>query len=168
MFIYYYAISENHSQKDTDAYIIKSAIDYAEKNDISCNIEVKRTSLGKPYIPGNAIYVGVTHTEKLLIIAVGDTEFGIDCEKISRAINNPKRIIKKYFSTEEEKYVIDGRQQNNERFLEIWVKKEAYLKFLGTGFADIKKADTFKLPGVFEKIEKENYIIYVYNEKNLI
>ena len=50
------------------------------------------------------------------------------------------------------------------RFLEIWVKKEAYVKFLGTGIKDMKNCDTFSVKGSFEKADYGNNIIYIYKE----
>ncbi len=156
MKIYYYTKDKKHKSKDTDEYIKKSVYDYTRNE----NITVTRTKSGKPYV--NDVFVGVTHTDYFLIICVSDCEIGIDAERYDRYVKNKKRIIRKYFSKNEAEYALDS----NENFLEIWVKKEAYLKFLGIGLKGIKKVDTFDVPGTFEKIEHKECIIYIYTEEN--
>lgn len=167
MKIYYYDIQKFHKKKDTDKYIIESVTDYAKSVNKKCLIDVKRTIHGKPFIPNSGIYVGVTHTKKLLVIAVDNVNLGIDAEDKTRVVKRAKSIAEKYFTPDEKEYVYDGDEIISERFIEIWVKKEAYLKFLGIGLADIKEADVFHLVGTFEKHEKDNILIYIYNEKTL-
>ena len=156
MKLYYYTKEEKHKSKDTDNYIVKSVSDYTQNS----NVTVTRSKKGKPYV--NDVFVGVTHTDYFLIICVSDFEVGIDAEKKDRYVKNKKRIIRKYFSKNEAEYSLDS----DEKFLEIWVKKEAYLKFLGIGLRGIKKVDVFNLPGTFEKIEHKECIIYIYTEEN--
>ena len=156
MKIYYYKKEKNHKSKDTDEYIKKSVYDY------TCNdtIKVMRTKQNKPYV--DDVFISVTHTDYFLIICVSDFEIGIDAERKDRYVKNKKRIIRKYFSKNEAEYVVDS----DEKFIEMWVKKEAYLKFLGIGLKGIKKADTFSLNGKFVKIDHKDLIIYLYTEEN--
>ena len=43
-------------------------------------------------------------------------------------------IAKRFFSENEYKYILESESQGN-AFYEIWTKKEAYVKFLGTGLS---------------------------------
>ncbi|MBE7053224.1 MAG: 4'-phosphopantetheinyl transferase superfamily protein [Ruminococcaceae bacterium] len=156
MKIYYYTKEKKYKSKDTDEYIKKSVYDYTKKD----NIAVYRTKEGKPYV--DDVFVSVTHTDYFLVICVSDSEVGIDAEKKNRKVMFKSRIIKKYFSKKEKEYTLNS----DIGFLEVWVKKEAYLKFLGTGLKDIKNADTFNLNGKFTKIDHKDLIIYIYTEEN--
>ena len=76
-----------------------------------------------------------------------------------------ERISDKYFSDKERAYIFENgisAEVSDLRFLEIWVKKEAYVKFLGTGVKDMKNCDTFSVEGSFEKVNYGNNIIYIY------
>lgn len=135
-------------------YVLKDkefSTEQAIKKCLKDDVEISRTEYGKPIISSD-IHIGVTHTNGLLFIAVWDKNFGIDAEHSKREVKNKDAIIRKYY-TEHEK---------NENFIDVWVKKEAYLKFLGTGLKDLKKADTTNLK--FQKIAYKDYIIYVYAE----
>ena len=120
--------------------------------------EIKRTELGKPYID-YPVYIGVTHTDKVVIIGVDDVPFGIDAENITRVMARHDSIAERFFTQNELLQVRD-----DESFLDIWVKKEAYVKFTGEGISGMSKVDTTKLSG-FEKIQNDkNLIIYIYKE----
>ena len=139
---------------DLEIYVLKESdfsTEQAIKKCLKDDVEISRTEYGKPIISSD-IHIGVTHTNGLLFIAVWNKNFGIDAELNNRELKNKEAIISKYY-TEHEK---------NENFLDVWVKKEAYLKFLGTGLKDLKKADTDSLK--FQKVVYKDYIIYVYTE----
>ena len=71
-----------------------------------------------------------------------------------------EKIAERFFTEKELTDAID-----DESFLDIWVKKEAYVKFTGEGLSGMKSCDVTKLSG-FEKIENDrNLIIYIYKEK---
>ncbi len=135
-------------------YVLKEkefSTEQAIKKCVQDDVEIYRNEYGKPMISGH-IHIGVTHTNGHIFVGVWDKNFGIDAEHSKREVKNKDAIISKYY-TEDEK---------NENFLDIWVKKEAYLKFLGTGLKDLKKADTDNLK--FKKAEYKDYIMYIYAE----
>ncbi len=165
MKLYYFDKKCGHTSADTDRMITQCLESCCEKKQQP--FRVLRTPDGKPYIPDSSIFVGVTHTDKLVIIAIDSENFGIDCEDASRKVKSKERIADKYYSLKETTYVFENginAEESNLRFLEIWVKKEAYVKFLGTGIKDMKSCDTFSVKGSFEKADYGNNIIYIYKE----
>lgn len=166
MKLFYYDKTPGYTRSNTDTLIQKSLEKYCGGT-LPQSFRLLRTENGKPYLEGNPLYIGVTHTEKLVIVAIDEEAFGIDCESSDRRTLKALRIAAKYFSKNEFDYIypdarIDGGAEEALRFLEVWVKKEAYVKYLGTGLADISKCDIFSLEGTFEKVHYNNYIIYIY------
>lgn len=169
MKLYYYSKFAGHTKDDTDKLIIQSLESYFGEGYSPKAFILKRDLNGKPYIESaeKTVFVGVTHTDELVIVALSDKDFGIDCESASRVVKRHHDIAKKYFSEKENEYVyasdtLAGDESERERFLEIWVKKEAYVKFLGTGLKSMKKTDVFLLPGCFQRVNYGNNIIYIY------
>lgn len=164
MKIFYYNKAKNHTQSDTNRLIKESLGAYLGK---SVSSEVKRTENGKPYLYGCPLHIGVTHTNDTVLIAVNEKPFGIDCESVDRTVGNFRRIAEKYYSDNEKAYVFEKSEDQTEiqkRFLEIWVKKEAYVKYTGEGLPGIPKCDVTSLCG-FKLIENtKNLLIYIYEE----
>ena len=104
---------------------------------------------GKPFVKNEGIFISISHSDDLVICAVSDKVIGVDIEKI-RNVN--LRTVRK-FCTEEEKIYIFGKVPDESsfenvsdnillRFFEIWTKKEAYGKMLGSGVLyDMKNTD---------------------------
>lgn len=163
MKLYFYGKAPNHTSKNTDEMILHSLESFSGKP--RQDFAVRRTPNGKPIVEGGEYFVGATHTDDLAIIAVDTESLGIDCEKADRCVKSPEKIAGKYFSDGERDYIFKDSDGTRLRFLEIWVKKEAYVKFLGGGVKDMKSFDVFSLDGEFERVRYENYIIYVYKER---
>ncbi len=162
MTLYFYQKKACHKSADTDKMIAESI---RRCLGVGGEIEILRTELGKPYIENMPIYVGVTHTDDTVIIALDDKSFGIDCEHKDRTQKNAEKIAERYFTENERQKIFDSADRDK-MFLDIWVKKEAYVKYTGLGLTGMKNCDVTTLQG-FEKIENErNLIIYVYKEKN--
>ena len=94
-------------------------------------------SFGKPYIIGSELQFSISHTKGAICAAFSDMgEVGADIERKDRRVS--ERMLDRTLSEGEKPLV-----RNNEDFLRIWVKKEAFLKRVGTGIAsDIRGADT--------------------------
>ena len=143
----------------------ESAADKTDSGSAPC-VSIRRTPFGKPVLVGSPLFVGVTHTDTLAVIALSDVSFGIDCENGGRIVKRSERIAHRFFS-DAERALLDACESAPERqrlFLDIWVKKEAYVKYLGTGFRDLAKVDTCAadIHGHFEKIPHGDDILYVY------
>lgn len=92
------------------------------------------TESGKPYLLDDRAFFSISHTDRWVALAVSDREIGFDLEVIS-----PIRlsVFCRCFTASEQAWIGD----NNERFTQLWVNKEAYAKFTGLGlkapFVDI-------------------------------
>lgn len=75
---------------------------------------------GKPFIDGG--YISISHSEDMVLLAVSDTPVGVDIE-LEREVH-PK-VAQRMFSSKE---LASGYP-----IMQLWVRKEAMLKKLGTG-----------------------------------
>lgn len=159
MKLYFYDKICGHKREDTNTLIRESLKDYISGHSLApYNGEIKRTKFGKPYID-HPLFIGVTHTDDVVIIAIDEKEFGIDAEKVGRKMERREKIAERFFTENE---LLQAR--DDESFLDIWVKKEAYIKFTGEGLSGMKACDVTTLSG-FEKVENNrNLIIYIYKE----
>lgn len=116
---------------------------------------------GKPYIDCD-LYINWSDSKDYMALAISYDEIGIDIEKIRPF---PTILIKELIN-DKEKYL-------NDNYLEVWVQKEAYLKYLGTGI--IKKMsnvviDNSKSNTIFYK--NNNFILCcfsnIYIDKNIL
>ena len=164
MKLFFYDKQKGHKRQNTDTMIRESLKEYISGYSLApYDGEIKRTELGKPYID-YPLYIGVTHIDDTVIVGIDDENFGIDCEKRSRKMPRRDTIMGKFF-TQNECALIESAEDKDEAFLDIWVKKEAYVKFTGEGLSGMKARDVTTLSG-FEKIENDrNLIIYIYKEK---
>lgn len=91
------------------------------------------TLQGKPFIEGREdLHFNLSHSGKYVVIAFGDSEVGVDVEKIPEDPDKLK-IARRYFTRDEQDYVFSSEDDALLRFTEIWTKKESFLKYLGTG-----------------------------------
>ena len=67
-------------------------------------------------------------------------------------------MVVKHFFSKNEQEIIKKSLNKELDFTTIWVKKEAYLKYLGLDLTSIRKIDTTKINGFTIKKYKE-YII---------
>lgn len=94
---------------------------------------VEKTASGKPFIKGRKdFHYNLTHSGNWVVLAFGDSEIGVDVEKIC-ADTDIETIASRFFSSEEQQYIWEEPAQSRCRFFEIWTGKESYLKYLGTG-----------------------------------
>ncbi len=149
MDIFYYK-----KERETDFYIKKS-LEFLGRD-----TSITRKN-GKPY--ANDCFIGVTHTEDFILVAVADFDFGIDCENLNRLVSNKEKIADRYFTENEREYIKD----DNARFLEVWVKKEAYTKYTGEGLSGMDKVDVLSLSGYFTKIEFIDNLVYIYSDSEV-
>ncbi len=116
-----------------------------------------KNEYGKPYIENcPAFHFNISNSYDLQVIAVSDSSIGVDIEKI-RPVNQK---VAKRFAKDEYEYIAE--QNSDYAFIEIWTKKEAYLKYLGTGIAGgLSSFSVFNLKEPLKTFKKEEYIISV-------
>ena len=114
---------------------------------------------GKPYVAGGLAF-SISHCKDGIAVAVDDRPLGIDIESI-RDIK--PELVERTMNEAEQAYIGNSAA----RFTELWTKKEAFLKYKGTGIIDDLREvlhDTGK--AMFETTIKETYIYTVCYEKN--
>jgi phosphopantetheinyl transferase len=98
-------------------------------------LEIKRDSNGKPFFPQiPEIHFSISHSGWFWACVFHEKEIGLDIEDptIRRKAIPIDRLAKRYFSPEEQEFC-EGRDLKT--FLQIWTRKEAYLKCVGTGIS---------------------------------
>lgn len=94
---------------------------------------VETGEYGKPYIRERPdFHYNLSHSGDWVVIAWADTPVGVDIQKMQWD-EKKLRLLRRCFTAEEQTYVLEGEEGIQDRFYEIWTKKESYLKYLGTG-----------------------------------
>lgn len=119
------------------------------KNDILIN------EYGKPYT-NKGIYFSISHSKNYFVIAVSDTDIGIDIE-LKRDLDY-KEISKRIFKNE---------INDLDTFFKTWVKYEAYTKFIGKSiFSSDAELNNLKDVAV-ERIDIiDNLFMYVVTKEH--
>ena len=147
-------LSEVLVHRAFNEYIIDNQIEIQENWDL----EIKRSALGKPTFKNAPFHFSVSHTGKQFACLINDRNVGVDIEK--KLPKNIYAVSKRIFSSEECKQV-DLR--GKEAFREIWVRKEAVVKFMGASIFDVN--DQYSVAdanGLLNKIEIDGQMIYIY------
>lgn len=137
------------------------------KSEFGINIDeiaIVTDEMGKPHIAGHPeIHFNISHTDKLIAIALSHTEVGVDVESVG--CPNIK-IAKRFFTAEECEYIYSDDENSPKRFAEIWTKKEAYIKCSGIGLrAPLNGFCVFDeaFENKFKTFEIGDYIISFYD-----
>ncbi len=162
MTLYIYPKHGLHTRADTDRLIAQSLARFLP--DLPKPPVLLRTASGKPFFEGGFPQLGVTHSDSAVIIALADTPFGIDCEDRDRRVKHMDALCKRFFAAAEQDFVRNAgsEEEKTRRFLEIWVKKEAYVKYTGEGLKALSAVDTTTLSGRFENRSDEQHFLYIY------
>ena len=119
------------------------------------DISFYREQGGKPHVLGDITEFNVSHSADLVVCAVSDKPIGVDVEKI-RDID--LGVAKRFFTENEIRYV----GNSTENFFEIWTKKEAVVKCIGSGLRALSsiETDTFEGQGfVLKTLFVGEYVI---------
>jgi len=155
MIIYVYEgyKGKKHPDDQTDDLIRKSLYLYNREKGIPITEEgppeIVRKPGGKPFFKDLSHEFSVSHTKDIWACIMGEQPVGLDIQVMRKA--RYENIADRYFMPHEAEYV---RQTGREGFMELWVRKEAFLKYLGKGLADgIKIIDTLESGKPAEKTE---------------
>ncbi len=133
------------------------------------NILFERNKYGKPYLKNlPSFHYNISHTRNAIVLAVSDNPVGADIERIQKVKLD---IAKRFFTNQEETYILNSTNQN-QAFFEIWTKKEAYIKYIGKGLSISLNSFSVFDTNISKHINHfliDNYIISVcrksYNKK---
>lgn len=93
--------------------------------------EIVYNEYGKPYFKNSKLYFNVSHSNKKVLIALSDSELGIDIQKISNYDEERiDKLAKRIYNDNDYNYF---NNDENVTFTQIWTIKEAYLKYVGYG-----------------------------------
>lgn len=130
------------------------------------NMEYELTKAGKPYFKNRKdIKFNISHSDGLVYAVFSDKEIGCDIQVVKDSV---KEIYNKVLSVKEKKEVVSIIDENKqkEKFIEYWVKKEAYVKCIGTGISnDMTNIDVKDISA--RRIENNGKIYYVSVCENL-
>ncbi|MFK5985452.1 MAG: 4'-phosphopantetheinyl transferase superfamily protein [Pseudomonadota bacterium] len=104
------------------------------------DIKYKKEQLGKPYLSDinkSALTFNLSHTEDISILAVAKySQLGIDIEYKNRK-TDWQAISQKFYTHSEKKSLSAIKNENHQKqaFYELWTRKEAYMKVIGTGLS---------------------------------
>jgi len=107
---------------------------YLKKN--PADIEFTTTVNKKPSLkePLNNLYYNISHSENYILIAIANSEVGIDVEKVDPHFDW-KDILQSSFS-KDEIFGIQKSKSPNDAFYLLWTRKEALAKATGKGLQD--------------------------------
>ena len=110
----------------------------------------------KPRILNENIFFNISNKKDYVVIIVSKYDCGIDIEFLDKRIQFSK-LSSKVFCLEENNYI----GNDIHKFYEVWTKKEAYFKKIGTGWTkESKKINVLKYSKIFS-FEYLNYIISI-------
>lgn len=133
----------------SDSLVIEAIMDYSKRESFGFteeyvrNLKISRGLHGKPYFENNIeinhcdlpmIHFSISHSGFWWACIIADQPIGFDMEDMCKYRNTARyeSIAKRFFTEEEENYVLENGKNG---FFEIWVRKEAYVKYLGTGLS---------------------------------
>ena len=124
------------------------------------SINITFNENGKPYIKNSLLYYNISHSNEFVMCAVSEKELGVDIEKI-RPFDS--RIMDKII-TKEDHVVLGGISPKN--VLQIYVRKEAYIKAYGYSINEIKNAKFYDDDKIkFQIIEGTQFIAAICEKK---
>ncbi|HEX3078666.1 MAG TPA: 4'-phosphopantetheinyl transferase superfamily protein [Lachnospiraceae bacterium] len=87
---------------------------------------------GKPYYGNSDMHFNISHSDRMILGVIGNSEVGIDIEKITGADID---IAKQFFTEDERNLILSHKDEDtrSKAFFEIWTRKESFLKAIGTG-----------------------------------
>ena len=98
-------------------------------------LDIQKTSAGKPFLThDHAVRFNLTHSHGRALIAIAkDREVGIDLEKVRPEVDIVS-LANRFLSSQDQAFIGGGdSKRRHERFLQVWVAREAVFKAEGKG-----------------------------------
>ncbi|MBE6688670.1 MAG: 4'-phosphopantetheinyl transferase superfamily protein [Ruminococcaceae bacterium] len=114
---------------------------------------------GKPFLADGKFSFSVSHSGKYNIVAACADNIGIDIQLYGDKPRDYMKIAQRWFNDRENALLKAMPDYNREEmFYEIWSRKEAYVKFTGTGISGIKDISTVKNGELCDKMPNGQFI----------
>jgi len=124
------------------------------------DIKFSYNEYGKPFIKNIPYHFSVSHSGNFIAFSLSGNPVGVDIERFRK----PRlRVAERFFTQNEYHYIIKSENPETE-FYNIWTKKEAYIKMLGTGLSkSLKSFDVLspELKDYFFTVQIDNYSLTV-------
>ncbi len=153
-----YVLLEKMAKKHTEAF--KTTVEGIVKPEFGAMFDsrailrsVRYDSYGKPFfLDEPRVEFNLSHSDNLVACVLsladeGEEEalpVGVDIQRIPSRVDQAERIAERYFSDKERASLpsTNDKEAFCQEFACLWTKKEAYLKCVGVGFAQISDSDT--------------------------
>ncbi|VAX08945.1 hypothetical protein MNBD_GAMMA26-2199 [hydrothermal vent metagenome] len=113
------------------------------------SIQYQLSDKGKPSLIADErdLTFNLSHTEDISILAVTcDAEVGVDVEYMDRKADW-QAIGQRFFTAPEQQALFSlPKEKQQSAFYQLWTRKEAYMKILGSGFSLLPTAFTLTVP----------------------
>lgn len=110
---------------------------------------ISYTKNGKPQL--SFCHFSLAHSKDTAVCVISNEPVGVDIEFL-RLVK--RRESYRFFTPNECRYVNDAQGDISKKFFEIWTKKEAYVKLLGTKLIDSADVDVTEISNVDFTLEK--------------
>ena len=120
---------------------------------------------GKPFcLNSSKIKFNLSHTKMFIIVGfLKDGEVGVDVERLKNPLFD---VMDLCFNKNEIDYVNSCETNQKKLFFEVWTKKEAYLKWQGTGIvSDLDMIDTGEFDELFHSYTIDDYLCTLCSEE---
>jgi 4'-phosphopantetheinyl transferase len=88
---------------------------------------------GKPVLAHSPVHINLSHTGDTVMVGIASSPVGVDVEP-GPSGRNALKLSRRFYSPAESEWVREaGPAEAGERFLRLWVRKEAILKATGEG-----------------------------------
>lgn len=132
---------------------------YALCDTFGWEVPILKDVHGKPYVREDGIYISIAHSQERCLVAVSNSEIGVDIEYRAPGEERLIRIADRYFTEKEAEYV---KANPSERFYEIWCAKESYIKYTGEGLTrPLSSFCVFDSPLIFSHFDIDGYTLCV-------
>lgn len=137
--LYYNAISPSFDRSVWMNFCIRQYLTEQQLSFEPDQLSIVKTKEGKPCFKEDIpLFLSISHSEDQIVLALSAYPIGVDLQKMEfkgslPADERARKMANRFFSKEESAYVTENSGLLLSRFFEVWTKKEAYVKMLGTG-----------------------------------
>lgn len=99
----------------------------------AAQLELRVTEWGKPHLPASPIFFNVSHSGGQVLLAFADgVPMGVDIERVRSGVS-ARQIARRWFTSEEVRWMEEEPATERVRFFQLWTRKEALVKATGSG-----------------------------------
>ena len=145
-------------EKAGDEPIRQFLKDYSVKKNLGLTCEeinqtpIVRGTHGKPYFKDlPQIHFSISHSGRYFGCCFETVPIGFDLEDLGIRRLKIKAVARRFFTQQEYEYVLTGGEK---AFYEIWIRKEAYVKYLGKGISfGLSRFEVVGEKGILDQLE---------------